>query len=207
MNLSSARIVLLFMSPHFIESRYCYEVEGRAALQRHNAGEARVVPVILRPCAWEKTPFGSLQALPTDAKPVSRWSDRDEACLNVARGVMKIVDELIDVPKEPPEISLYKTLSEPSRLVYCRRCGKQAGTQSTCVGVYTHHDFRPGGTLDYCARCGERPGVTTTCTGIYTEHNFVNNSSGTVICSRCGVAAGSRTVCTGIYTDHKFIAL
>ena len=47
--LNTARIILLFMSPHFIELRYCYEVEGEAALRRQKAGEARVIPVLLRP--------------------------------------------------------------------------------------------------------------------------------------------------------------
>lgn len=93
--LETAKIILLFMSPHFIESRYCYEVEGQTALRRHSAGQAAVVPVILRPCSWEETPFSKLQVLPRDAKPVSRWEDRDEACLAVARGVMTLVDELI----------------------------------------------------------------------------------------------------------------
>ena len=99
--LDRARIVLLFVSPHFIESRYCYEVEGQAALRRHEAGEARVVPVILRPCSWQEAPFGRLQALPRNAKPISQWPDRDEACLDVARSVMAVVDELIE-PREPP---------------------------------------------------------------------------------------------------------
>ena len=93
--LKRARIVLLFVSPHFIESRYCYKVEGQAALRRHQAGEAVVIPVILRPCSWQETPFGRLQALPRDSRPVSRWDDRDEACLDVATGVIAAVDDLI----------------------------------------------------------------------------------------------------------------
>ncbi len=90
-----ARVILLFMSPDFIESRYCYEVEGREALRRHDAEEARVIPIVLRPCRWKESPFGKLQALPRDAKPVSSWTERDEACLDVANGVMKVVDELL----------------------------------------------------------------------------------------------------------------
>jgi hypothetical protein len=90
----AAQVVLLFMSPHFIESRYCYEIEGEVALRKLQAGEARVLPIILRPCPWEETPFGAIQALPAGAKPISRWADRDEACLDAARGVMKVVDEL-----------------------------------------------------------------------------------------------------------------
>lgn len=93
--LERAAIILLFMSPHFIESRYCYEIEGQAALHRHETGQARVVPIVLRPCLWNRTPFGKLQALPHDAKPISTWSDRDNACLDVAMGVISVVDEML----------------------------------------------------------------------------------------------------------------
>ena len=92
--LERAAIILLFLSPHFIESDYCYEGEGLTALKRHDAGTARVIPVILRPCLWDRSPYGRLQALPRDAMPVTSWRDRDEACLSVATGVMSVVDEV-----------------------------------------------------------------------------------------------------------------
>lgn len=93
--LNQAQIVLLFLSPHFIESRYCYEIEGQTALRRQQSGEACVIPIILRPCAWQQTPFGALQALPHGTVPVSRWPDRDDACLDVATGVMTVVDQIM----------------------------------------------------------------------------------------------------------------
>jgi len=93
--LNNAQIILLFLSPRFIESDYCYEVEGEIALNRHHAGLSKVIPVILEPCAWEATPFGALQALPRDARPVSTWPNLNEGTLNVAYGVMAVVDEII----------------------------------------------------------------------------------------------------------------
>jgi hypothetical protein len=33
------------------------------AMARHEAKEARVIPVILRPVDWQDAPFGKLQAL------------------------------------------------------------------------------------------------------------------------------------------------
>ena len=97
--LRQARVILLFMSPRFIESKYCYHVEGQEALRRHASKEATVIPVVLRPCAWEDSPFGKLQALPHDAKPLSTWDDLDTASLEVARGVMSVVDALIEQDK------------------------------------------------------------------------------------------------------------
>lgn len=97
--LRQARVILLFMSPRFIESKYCYQIEGQEALSRHGSKEATVIPVILRPCAWEDSPFGKLQALPRDAKPLSTWDDLDIGSLEVARGVMSVVDALIEKDK------------------------------------------------------------------------------------------------------------
>jgi hypothetical protein len=93
-HINSAHLVLLLVSQDFIASDYCYEKEMKRALERHEAEEAHVVPIILRPAHWDIMPFGKLQALPTGAKPVTLWPDRDEAFLDVARGIQKIVDKL-----------------------------------------------------------------------------------------------------------------
>jgi hypothetical protein len=93
-HLNSAHVILLLISPDFMASDYCYSIEMKRALERHNALEARVIPVILRPTDWERAPFGKLQALPTDRKPITRWSNRDEAFLQVAQDIRKVVDEL-----------------------------------------------------------------------------------------------------------------
>jgi hypothetical protein len=68
-HLNSAKVILLLTSPDFMDSDYINDVEVKRAMERHEAGEARVVPVILRPVDWAGTPFSKLQALPTDAKP------------------------------------------------------------------------------------------------------------------------------------------
>lgn len=80
-------IILLLVSPDFIASAYCYEKEMLRALERHDAGEATVIPVILRACEWQYAPFGKLMATPRDGKPVRQWPDSDEAFLQVAQAV------------------------------------------------------------------------------------------------------------------------
>ena len=93
-HLKSARIILLLVSPDFIASDYCYGVEMQEALKRHIAGEARIIPIILRHCDWESAPFGKIQALPRDGKPVRAWSDRDAAFTDIAKSIRKVVEEL-----------------------------------------------------------------------------------------------------------------
>lgn len=93
-NLDKAHIILLLISADFLASDYCYDVEMKRAMQRHESGQARVIPVVLRAVDWEGAPFRALQALPTSAKPVTAWRDRDEAFADIAKGIRKAVQEL-----------------------------------------------------------------------------------------------------------------
>jgi tetratricopeptide (TPR) repeat protein len=93
-HLNTADIVVLLVSPDFLASEYCYDVEMKRALERHAAGTARVVPVILRPADWKTSPFSVFNALPTDGKPVVDWKTHDHAFLNVVEGLRQVIREL-----------------------------------------------------------------------------------------------------------------
>ncbi len=69
MHLSTASIILLLISPDFLSSDYCYDVQMQRALERHKHGTAQVIPIILRPCDWQHSPLQDLQCLPRDGKP------------------------------------------------------------------------------------------------------------------------------------------
>ncbi|MDF5707369.1 MAG: GUN4 domain-containing protein [Nostoc sp. S4] len=95
-HLNTADIILLLVSSNFIASDYCWDIEVEKAIERHETGEACVIPVILRSVDWKDTPFGKLQALPKDAQPiVSRyWHNPDEAFNNVAEGIRLVAEKL-----------------------------------------------------------------------------------------------------------------
>src|SRR6266705_830021 len=93
-HLGEADIILLLISADFIASDYCFDKAMQQALKRHEQGTACVIPVIVRPTLWENMPFGKLQALPEDAKPVSSWENVDDAWKDVVRGIRKVVDEV-----------------------------------------------------------------------------------------------------------------
>jgi hypothetical protein len=65
-HLNRVQLVLLLVSPDFLASEYCYSKEMERAMQMHESGAARVVPVILRPVDWKDAPFAKLSALPTE---------------------------------------------------------------------------------------------------------------------------------------------
>ena len=86
-HLNVADIILLLVSPDFLDSDYCYEVEVRRAIERSQAGEAIVIPVILRPVDWNGTPFSHLKPLPENHKAVTTWRDREQAFLDISLGI------------------------------------------------------------------------------------------------------------------------
>lgn len=91
-HLESAQIILLLISSDFIASDYCYSIEMARAFERHNEGNARVVPIILRPCPWKEIePLQNLQVLPDDGRPVTKWEDEQSAFLNIAEGLLGII--------------------------------------------------------------------------------------------------------------------
>ncbi|MDX6269472.1 MAG: hypothetical protein QOD28_695, partial [Acidobacteriota bacterium] len=127
-HLERAHIILLLISADFIKSDYCHEIEMQRALQRYRAGEARVIPIILRPCDWETSPFGELQALPNRAIPVTEWLTTDAAFTNVAKGIRLVVDELLgairSVPSSPrpqAHTSLLASIPRPPTVGFVAR--------------------------------------------------------------------------------------
>ncbi len=86
-NLVSADLVLILVSADFIASDYCYDIEMKKAFELHQKGELRVIPVILRHCDWHSAPFGSIQGLPKDARPIDSFTRKDEAYLEVAGAI------------------------------------------------------------------------------------------------------------------------
>ncbi len=93
--MNSAKIIMLLVSSDFINSDYCWDIEVKRAMERHESGEVCVIPIILRPVNWTTAPFGKLQALPKDAKPVTSWDNRDEAFTNISHGIEAIANRFL----------------------------------------------------------------------------------------------------------------
>ncbi|MHC5850470.1 SUMF1/EgtB/PvdO family nonheme iron enzyme [Nostoc sp.] len=103
-NLDTADIILLLVSSDFIYSKYCWDVEVTKAIERYEAGEACVIPIILRNVSWQSAPFARLQALPKNAQPVKSWNNQDDAFTNVAEGIKFAAEQLIKERQQKWEI-------------------------------------------------------------------------------------------------------
>jgi tetratricopeptide (TPR) repeat protein len=107
-HLNNANLILLLISADFFNSDFCEYIIKRA-IEKDKQGEARIVPIILRPVILEGTPFADLQQLPDNKKPIKRWSDRDEAFTNVGRGILQVIRELKGEPiRKPDHLDFYQ---------------------------------------------------------------------------------------------------
>ncbi len=112
-HLDASEIILLLISPDFMASNYCSAVEVPRAMQRHQQGATRVIPIIVRPVDWSGAAFAKLQVLPEDATPVTLWPNRDMAFLNVQQGLRSVIETEIrrrrgrrrdPLPVDPPAV-------------------------------------------------------------------------------------------------------
>ena len=96
-NLMSASIVLLLVSPAFLESEYCYSVEMKTALSRHKNGQTQVIPIILEYCDWLNSPLKDLLAIPNDGKPITEYANYNKAFNEVTNEIRRVVQSLFTV--------------------------------------------------------------------------------------------------------------
>jgi tetratricopeptide (TPR) repeat protein len=113
-HLETASVILLLVSADFFASDYCYGIEMQRALEREAAGEARVIPILVRPADWTDVSFAHLQALPTDAKPIVSWRNKDTALADIVAGIRRvIVEELPQLTASAPRAALPKIWNIP----------------------------------------------------------------------------------------------
>ena len=162
--LNSADVILLLISADFLASDFCWGVELKRAMERHETGGARVIPIILREVDWKGAPFGKLQALPKNAEPVTNWANRDQAFADIARGIRKAVSELkqqgkldadlggvhLEIPegqvpldspfyveRPPIEADCYETIVQPGALIRVK-AARQMGKSSLMTRILHH---------------------------------------------------------------------
>jgi hypothetical protein len=176
--LDAADIVLLLVSASFLASDYCSRELARA-IERHRAGSAVVIPVIVRPCeGWRDTPFGALKAAPTDGIPLTKWPNIDDAYANVAAEVRRVAEARASAsaargPRSSSQpaacataVRARRTFSERERLQFLRAAYadvlRQLESLSRGLSLRTPQLVGEVARVDaWTARCRIRRGVTT----------------------------------------------
>jgi hypothetical protein len=91
--LNTADIILLLISAHSLADDTCYNLEIQRAMERHQAGGARVIPILLHPVDLAGAPFSQLEVFPKN-QPVTTWANQDEAFREIAEGIRAVAMEI-----------------------------------------------------------------------------------------------------------------
>lgn len=136
--LTSADIILLLISPDFIASKYCYDIEMKAAISQHHRGATRVIPIIVRSVDWTNSPFAFLTALPTDGTPITspQWPDRDVAFTDVVIGIRRALSR-IRRRSLPETNDLPEAQSDPASI----KSNAPAATDQAFIELTIDRDF------------------------------------------------------------------
>jgi hypothetical protein len=200
-------IILLLVSADFIDSDYCYNLEMRRAMERHEAGDAIVIPVILRPCDWHGTPFGKLNATPPDGRAITLSPNLDQALLEVAKAVRGAAERLSKSSSRPSPTRA-PAVSSPSMAPATLLTGPRSSALAL-ARAFTERDkdkFKLE-TFEYIAKYFENSAAELATRNPGIEANFRRidaNRFSTIIyregqsIARCSIFMGERPFASGI---------
>lgn len=100
--LEKSHIVLLLISPEFIDSEYCYDIETEKALELYNKKQCRVIPIFVREAFDSGAKYLHLQGFPEDKTPLRHFGKAkadNEGIQQVARAIGSIVEEILSTGK------------------------------------------------------------------------------------------------------------
>jgi hypothetical protein len=140
--LSEAGIIIVLLSPGYLASHYCMEVEARRALERAVRGEIRLVPVILKRCDWHSTEFGRLQALPKNGRPISDWSKRADAYHGIVLAIRHVLNE---ESRSHPALPVEQTNMQDHITTISQHNQDQEDSAMTDLNVFISHSSRDAG--------------------------------------------------------------
>ena len=194
-------IILLLISPDFLASDYCYDQEMRRAVERHDAGEAIVIPVFLRPCSWKRTPFGKIQGTPPDARPVTQWPDRDVAFLEVTKAIEAAAERLAKGAK-PAEVPRRLPNSEPAAVPATPLGPRSSNLRLAKTFTQRDKDAYQFETFEYVARFFENSlqELEARNAGIETSFRRIDANRFTSVAYQGGQAAARCTIFTSAET-------
>jgi internalin A len=70
-----------------INTNYIWETEISEAMRRHETGEVTVIPIKIRDCVWDNTPFSKLQGLPRKDSLVGKNAQNDKVWTSIVKEI------------------------------------------------------------------------------------------------------------------------
>jgi tetratricopeptide (TPR) repeat protein len=169
-HLEICSLILLLISPNFLACDSCYAIQMQRALQRHDASVVRVIPVLVRPCDWSRTPITRLQCLPHDGKAIAMWDNQDLAWEGVTTEIRKAIEGL-----SHPSVKAPVSLSRPVQNIPYSRNPFFTGREDVLEQLHTQ--FRASQSIALSqplATCG-LGGIGKTRIAVEYAHKYLQN--------------------------------
>ena len=130
--LEIADVVFLLISPPYISSFYCYEKELTRAIERNNAGDCIVIPIVLRDFIRGDYLFSKLKYVPTDGKPVDQFKTQNDGFVDAFTGIKNLLSEFskqhFPVPTSATKYTVSKDFNKGTKynkvVITCSKYGK-----------------------------------------------------------------------------------
>ncbi|MGE0434010.1 MAG: toll/interleukin-1 receptor domain-containing protein [Planctomycetota bacterium] len=93
-HLRNSDMVAFLITQSWLASTAC-QIEWREAVARHREGLARLVPIVVDHCQWNRhMEVGDIQMMPTDAKPIVSYGRHSKAWNEVAEKIADVASGL-----------------------------------------------------------------------------------------------------------------
>jgi hypothetical protein len=89
--LDQSNLIVLLVSAAFFADEECIVLMKRA-IQRTESSRARLIPLLLSPAAWQESPLAPFSCIPSDNRPVTKWSNRAAAFDTCVRDIRRLLD-------------------------------------------------------------------------------------------------------------------
>jgi hypothetical protein len=107
--INSASIAILLVSANFLTSKFIREEEVSRLLERRTKDGVRVIPLIVKPCAWTQVKWlSSIQGRPKDGRPLSAGNENqiDTDLAALAEEIAKIIHRVGAIHESPLRMAL-----------------------------------------------------------------------------------------------------
>ena len=96
----------------------------------------------VRPADWHSAPFARLQALPTGARAVTEWSNRDRAWADIAAGIRRVASDAKVITASDDELDLATGTDEAAARAVARLSPEERAEFAKLIGLGFVDSFR-----------------------------------------------------------------
>ncbi len=102
--LRASSLIILLVSHHFLNTDKIWNEAIVEAMRRHDAGDAIVIPIKIRPCDTVGMPFSHIHGLPRENGSIEGSVNSNDLWLEVINGIRAVIEKFNKLPRNTIEV-------------------------------------------------------------------------------------------------------